>query len=134
MKKNKNKVLSTIIDWIVYSFGYALILIMMSIIFKQTLQIDNSYFGIWAFIASILIRLLNRTIKPVLVWLTIPITALTLGVFYPFINVLILKIVAFILGSHFNVNGLFTIFFVAILISILNQIMDNVLKNILEKR
>lgn len=134
MKKSKSKVLSAIIDWIVYSFGYALILIMMSIIFKQTLQIDNSYFGIWAFIASILIRLLNRTIKPILVWLTIPITALTLGVFYPFINVLILKIVALILGSHFNVNGIFTIFFVAILISILNQIMDTVLKNILEKR
>lgn len=134
MKKSNSKVLSAIIDWIVYSFGYALILIMMSIIFKQTLQIDNSHFGIWAFIASILIRLLNRTIKPILVWLTIPITALTLGVFYPFINVLILKIVALILGSHFNVNGIFTIFFVAILISILNQIMDTVLKNILEKR
>lgn len=134
MKDNKNSVMSAILDWIIYSIGYALILILMSLIFKKTVQIDNSYFGLWAFLASLLIRLLNRTIKPVLVWLTIPITALTLGIFYPFINVIILKIVSFILGNHFNVNGIFTIFFVAILISILNQVMDEVIKNLLEKR
>ena len=89
MKDNKNSVMSAILDWIIYSIGYALILILMSLIFKKTVQIDNSYFGLWAFLAALLIRLLNRTIKPVLVWLTIPITALTLGIFYPFINVII---------------------------------------------
>lgn len=132
--KEKNKVLNAIIDWLIYSFGYALILILVSIIFKKTVQIDNSYFGLWAFVAAFLIRILNRTIKPVLVWLTIPITAITLGIFYPFINVIILKIVSFILGNHFNINGIFMSFLIAILISILNQIMDKVIKNILEKR
>lgn len=133
MKEHSN-IMKTIIDWLAYSIGYALILILMSIIFKKTVQIDNSYFGIWALLAAFIIRVLNKTIKPVLVWLTIPLTALTLGIFYPFINVLILKIVSFILGNHFNVNGIFTIFFVAILISLLNQFMDAVIKNILEKR
>lgn len=132
--KNKNKIGEAIIDWLAYSIGYALILILVSIIFKKTVQIDNSLFGLWALLAALLIRLLNRTIKPVLVWLTIPITAMTLGIFYPFINVIILKMVSFILGNHFNVNGLFMSFFIAILISLLNQIMDSVVKNLLEKR
>ena len=134
MKDNKNNIFSAIIYWIIYSTGYALILILMSLIFKKTVQIDNSFFGLWALLAALLIRLLNRTIKPVLVWLTIPITALTLGVFYPFINILILKIVSFILGDHFNVNGFITLFFVSIFISVLNHIMDSVIKNTLEKR
>lgn len=133
MKKHNN-IFKIIVDWSAYSIGYALILILISIVFKKTVQIDNSYFGLWALLAAFIIRFLNRTIKPVLVWLTIPLTALTLGIFYPFINVIILKIVSFILGDHFNVNGIFTIFFVAILISLLNQFMDIVIKKILEKR
>ena len=31
----------------------------------------------------------KQTIKPFLVWLTIPITGLTMGLFYPFINLII---------------------------------------------
>lgn len=130
----KNKTLNIFLDWLIHSVGYALILILVSIIFPKTVQIDNSAFGIWALIAAILIGVCNQTIKPVLVWLTIPITALTLGIFYPFINVIVLKIVSWVLGGHFNINGLFMIFFISILISVLNQIMDAVIKNLLEKR
>lgn len=128
--KDKIEKLNIWLDWLIHTIGYALILIFVSLIFTKTVQIDNSYFGLWAFLAAILIGICNITIKPVLVWLTIPITALTLGIFYPFINVIILKIVSWILGSHFNINGLFISFFIAILISILNQVMDLVIKNL----
>jgi uncharacterized membrane protein YvlD (DUF360 family) len=57
--------------------------------------------------------------------LTIPITALTFGIFYPFINVLILKIVDILLGSHFTINGIFIACIAAILISFLNFILDD---------
>ena len=132
--KNKKETLNIWIDWLIHTIGYALILIFVSLIFTKTVQIDNSYFGLWAFLAAVLIGLCNVTIKPVLVWLTIPITALTLGIFYPFINVIILKIVSWILGSHFNINGLFMSFFIAVLISILNQVMDSVIKNLFGRR
>ena len=81
------------LDWIIRMIGYALILILTSMIFDDTLYIDSEYFGLWSLIAAIIIYLLNKTIKPLLVWLTIPITGLTLGLFYPFINLIILKIV-----------------------------------------
>ena len=128
------KSLQKFIEWLIYMIGYALILISVSVLFKNTIQIDNNYFGFWSLLAAILINILNRTIKPIIVKLTIPITALTLGVFYPFINVFILYIVDFCLGSHFSVNGIFMTCLVAILISIMNMILDNVvIKPLLRK-
>lgn len=130
----KNNKINKFLEWLIYMIGYSLILISISVLFKNTIQIDNNYFGIWAFLASIIIYILNKTIKPIIVWLTIPITALTLGIFYPFINVFILKITDFILGSHFTINGIMMAFLVAILISLMNTIMDKlVLKPILRK-
>lgn len=123
-ENNRKHKASKFIQWLIYMMGYALILIVTSLLFRNTMQIDNSYYGVWALIASILIFVLNKTIKPIIVWLTIPITALTLGVFYPFINVLILQIVDFILGKHFNITGIFMAFIVACSISILNILMD----------
>ena len=118
------KTLYRFIDWLVRMFGYAMILIFTSFIFKNTLIIDNSYYGLWCFLAAIIIYLLNKTLKPLLVWLTIPITGLTLGLFYPFINLIILKIVSFILEPHFMIIGLWFALFASILISVLNVLMD----------
>lgn len=132
-EKTKTTRINYFIDWLVHMVGYALVLITVSLIFKNTIKIDNSLFGIWALIATILIYLLNKTIKPLLVWLTLPITALTLGIFYPFINVFILYIVSWILGSHFTINGIFMSFVVAILISVMNQIIDAIIDNNIRK-
>lgn len=121
LKEKTNK----IIKWIIYIIGYAIVLNIVSFLFKNTIQIDCSYFGIWSIIASVIIYILNKTIKPIIFKLTIPITALTLGIFYPFINVFILKIVDLILLDHFKINGIFFVFLAAILISILNIILDN---------
>lgn len=124
MKKSKIDLFNNLIEWLIYMLGYALILVLVSLIFKETIYIDSSLYGLWGILASIIIYFLNKTIKPLIVWLTLPITALTLGLFYPFINVLILKITSIILGKHFNINGLFMSFLVAILISIMNMILD----------
>lgn len=123
-ENHKKRRFGKFLEWLIYMIGYALILITMSILFKNTVQIDNSFFGFWALLAAILINVLNHTIKPLIVWLTIPLTAMTLGIFYPFINVIILQIVDFILGSHFVIQGFFMSFLVAILVSLLNIIMD----------
>ena len=119
--------ISKYIDWLIRMIGYALVLIMISIIFKNTIYIDNSYYGLWGLVAVIIILILNKTIKPLIVWLTLPLTALTLGLFYPIINILILKITDFILGGHFQIRGTIFVFIVSIVISIMNAIMDNLI-------
>ena len=110
-------------EWLIYMIGYALILIIVSILFPKTFYIDSS----WGLLSAIIIYGLNKTIKPFIVWLTLPLTALTLGLFYPFINVFILHIVHYILGDHFKIHGIFMSFLVAVLISTMNFLMDEII-------
>ncbi|MDO4962931.1 MAG: phage holin family protein [bacterium] len=113
------------LDWFIHMLGYALVLITVSVVFSKVVYIDNSLFGLWGLIAVIIVFLLNRTVKPMLVWMTLPLTALTLGLFYPLINILVLKITDWILGVHFDIHGTISLFLVSILITIMNAIMDN---------
>ena len=123
-----------ILENLIYIMTYALILVLMSIIFDGTIQIDNSYLGIWGILVSIVIYILNKTIKPFIVRLTIPLTALTLGLFYPFINLFILKLVDFLFGNHLTIKGYLLPLFIAIIISILNILIDETLiKPVLRK-
>jgi putative membrane protein len=126
--------LNKFIDWLIYMVGYTLILILISILFNNTFNLDYSYFGLWAFLTSVIIYILNKTIKPVLFILTLPITGLTLGLFYPVINVLIIKMADVILGNYFDTNGIFTLFFAAILISLMNFLLEKIVIEPLLKR
>jgi len=117
------------IDWLIRMIGYALVLIAVSIIFNDTVYIDNSYFGFWGLAAVVIIFILNKTVKPVVVWLTLPLTAITLGLFYLIINVLVLKITDFILMSHFDINGIIMPCIVSLVLSVMNTIMDKVITN-----
>ena len=117
------------IDWLIRMIGYAFVLIAVSIIFNNTVYIDNSYFGFWGLAAVVIIFILNKTVKPVVVWLTLPLTAITLGLFYLIINVLILKITDFILMSHFDINGIIMPCIVSLVLSVMNTIMDKVITN-----
>ena len=115
------------LDWAIHMIGYTLVLILVSLIFRETVYIDNRLFGLWGLIAILIIFVLNRTIKPMLVWMTLPLTALTLGLFYPLINILILKLTDFILLEHFEIHGTIFVFIVSIVITAMNAIMDNVI-------
>ncbi len=125
--KNYEQKINVLIEWLIYMICYTLILIGISMLFKNTIQIDNTYYGFWVFIASVIIYLLNQTIKPIIVKITIPILALTFGILYPFINLLILKLVDLILGSHFTINGIFYAYIVATIISILNSLITHLI-------
>ena len=131
MKKDKKSRIYNLLDLIIGVLIYSLVLLTFSLIFKNTIYIDNSYFRLWSVLASIIILVLNRTVKPLLIWLTLPITALTLGLFYPFINVLILKLTDFILYNHFNISGYIMPFVIAILISLVNLILNGVVHKVL---
>ena len=99
----------------------------VSVMFDNTFYINNQYYGLYAFIMAIIIYILNQTIKPILVHLTLPITALTMGLFYPIINVFILYIASFILGDDFQIHGIILPFIIAIVISILNMFMEGMI-------
>ena len=129
----ENLTIESSIHSIIHVISYALILLIVSFFF-DTLDVNNKHVILYSFYASCIIYILNITIKPILFRLTIPITGLTLGLFYPCINVLILKMTDFILGNKFDTNGIITLFLTAILISIMNFLMENiVIKRIIRR-
>ncbi|MDD5826252.1 MAG: phage holin family protein [Bacilli bacterium] len=121
-------------EWLLYMLGYTIVLITVSVLFKEHFYINPKHFGVYAFLASIIIYILNQTIKPILVYVTLPITAITMGLFYPIINVLILYLASFLLGSNFQIKGIILPFLIAIIISILNMFMEGmIIKPIIHK-
>ncbi len=133
--KPKKIISNKLFEWLLYMIGYAIVLITVSTIFNKTLYINNEYYGIYALAAAIIIYILNQTIKPVLFYITLPITGLTFGLFYPILNVLVLYITSFILGDNFVIKGFILPFIIAILISILNIFMEGmIIKPIINKR
>lgn len=133
-KKDTRFIKNKFIEWLLYMICYAIVLITVSIMF-DSLYISNKFFGFYAFLAAVIIYILNQTIKPVLFYITLPITALTWGLFYPLINVLILYITSFILGDKFELKGIIIPFFIAILISIFNILMEGlIIKPIIRKK
>lgn len=134
-KRNLSFNFTEILDWILHLIGYAFTLVILSVVFKKTIYIDPSNYWTWAIVVSFIIYILNKTIKPLLVWLTLPLTGLTVGLFYPFINVFILKIVEFVTFRHFAIKGIFMPFLVAICISCINFLMSElIIKPLFTKR
>lgn len=131
VKKNKVKI-NGFVDWLLYMVGYTLVFILVTNLFKS-IYIDSNHLILWSILIELIIYLLNKTIKPILVTLTIPITGLTLGLFYPCINVFILKLVDWMLGKHFEINNLLVALIAAILISITNFIMEQILESVIRK-
>ena len=131
--KEKNKIrINRFVDWIIHMIGYTIVFIFVTSFFNS-IYIDSNHLIIWSTIIVLLIYIMNKTIKLVLVTLTIPITGLTLGLFYPCINVFILKLVDWLLGKHFQIKNLLIALFVAILLSITNFIMERIIEKIIEK-
>ena len=125
--KEQDKVrINKLIDWTLYFIGYTTVFILTTSLFNS-IVIDNNHLIIWSIVIVFITYLLNKTIKPILITLTIPITGITLGLFYPCINVFILKLVDWLLGPHFQVNNLLVAFFAAILISVTNFIMEEII-------
>lgn len=131
--KEKEKIrINRLIDWLFHMIGYTLIFIVVTSFFK-TIYIDSNHLFLYSTLIVLIIYILNKTIKPILITLTIPITGITLGLFYPFINVFILKIADWILGDHFELRNIYIALFVAILLSIMNFIMEEIIKSIIKR-
>ena len=124
-KKEIEYRLNLFIEWLIYMLGYALVLLIASNLFRS-LYVENFIYG---FLAAIIIYILNKTIKPILVTISLPLIGMTLGLFYFVINVIILLIVDLILGKHFYMTGFLSPIVVAIFISILNVLLDSLVIN-----
>lgn len=125
--KDKKKLrINKVFEWLLYLVGYIISFIIVTNLF-DSIYIDLNHYFIYSILIVTVLSLLNKTIKPILVTLTIPITGITLGAFYLFINLFMLKLTDWIFGSHFQLENIFIAFFVAILLSIVNFLIENLI-------
>ena len=120
------------LDWLIYMTGYTLVFVFITSFFK-TIYIDSNHLILWSIIIELIIYILNKTIKPILFVLTIPITGVTMGLFYPFINLFILYLTEWILGPHFELKSFWIALFASILLSITNFIVERIIRYIIKK-
>lgn len=73
---------------------------------------------------ALILGLLNAMLKPLLFWVSLPITVVTLGVFYLVLNAAMLGLTAWIAGKfesiHFAIDGFWAAFFGALIISVVS--------------
>ena len=83
--------------------------------------------GVWAaLVAAFILGIVNAILRPILIFFTLPITVLTLGLFLLVINGLMLWLVSAIVRG-FQVSGFWGAVLGSILISIVSWILSRVL-------
>lgn len=78
----------------------------------------------YALLLAALLSLLNVSVKPVLIFLTIPATIVSLGLFLLVINAFIVELAAWILKPGFDVATFWQALFFSILLSFINSIFE----------
>lgn len=118
---NKNNDMKDIIMDIISNILVNMIVITMASKIFKNIYVESV---LYTFIASMLLMILNKSIKPILNRIMLPINIYTLGITYPLVNVFILKIISLILSKHFIISGWLSAFFISIFISIMTNIID----------
>ena len=77
-----------------------------------------------ALIAALVLGIVNATLRPVLLFLTIPVNVMTLGLFTFVINASMLLLVSRLVGG-FTVAGFGTALLAALLLSVVSAILNN---------
>ena len=93
--------------------------------FVQGIKVDTLSTAV---IAACVLSLINIFIKPVFVFLTLPFSILTLGIFYFFINAFMLELVAYFV-SGFVVRDFFSAFLGSLIISFVSWLANSFIAN-----
>lgn len=132
MKKKQvmKKYLRQFASFVISLFAYAFILKIMTWIF-QSFQIRNFWYCI---LATVIIYVLNVTIKPVLFQITLPLLGISYGLFYFVLNGFVFKLTDWILGSAFTMSNFGIVFLISILITVFYQIFQSIILKPLVRR
>ena len=124
--KNNKVSLNKLLEWFIYMFGYTISFILISLLFG-TFEINDEHLIIYSFLAVVIIYILNKTIKPIILRLTMPLMGITVGSFYFVINAGILKLADIIMGDKLNFTSIWKLFFIAILLATTNAIIEELI-------
>ena len=108
-------------NFIIKLFLNSLAVIIASLLLSSGVHVDG--WGYAVLIAAVL-ALLNASVKPLLIFFTLPFTVFTLGLFLLVINAGIILIADWIIGSGFKVDSFWWALAFSIILSFLNSLFD----------
>lgn len=82
-----------------------------------------------ALLASFMLSIINAIVKPILIFFTLPITLITLGLFLFVINAITLMIAQALIGPSFVIEGFGTAIFASIVISIIMMLLNSLVRD-----
>lgn len=86
-----------------------------------------------ALLASIVLGIINTFIKPVLIFLTLPLTIITLGLFLFIVNAIVLRVTTLFVPG-FMVDGWLPAIIGAIVLSIVSTVLSTLVKDFAAKK
>ncbi len=78
----------------------------------------------WALLVALTLSLLNTFVKPILIFMTIPATIVTLGLFLVVINACIVLIADWVIDGAFQVDGFLYALLFSVIVSFLTSIIE----------
>ena len=124
--KNNKARLNKLLEWFIYMIGYTISFMLISLVFG-TFEINDEHTILYSFLAVITVYILNKTVKPIILKLTMPLLGITVGLFYFVINAGILKLVDIIMRDNLNFTSVWRLFFIAILLAVTNAIIEELI-------
>ena len=113
-----SRAMALVLTWIGNSLAiYAVAYLMRSVEVASLLN---------AFVAGGVLTLINAVVKPILVILTLPLTILTLGLFYFLVTAFCLWLASYLVPG-FMVTGVLSTILAAILVSIISAVLTTAL-------
>ena len=109
-------------------FVWLLILLINNLF--DSIYIEPKHQILTTLVLLLLLTILNQTVKPILVRLTIPIIGLTLGIFYILINLFILKLVDWIMGPFFNMTSFWPALLFSLLVTGANLLLEMIFRDV----
>lgn len=107
-----------------WGFVAQTIVLTLAVIIAAKLMPSVDIGNVWtALLTGLVIALLNRFLRPILIFLTLPFTALTLGLFLFVINAVIILLASAIVPG-FKVEGFGTALLFSLLLTLLNFLLE----------
>ena len=114
------------LEFILYSVLYTAAFLAVESMFKS-FEINSKHEIIVAFIAIVVIYILEKVLKPILVTISTPITGVTFGLFYFVINAFILKLTDWIMGPKLDFTDIWVLFCISIILALLNLLIEKLI-------
>ena len=114
------------LEFLLYSVLYTAVFLAVEGMFKS-FEINSDHKILVAFIAIVVIYVLEKVLKPILVTISTPITGITFGLFYFVINAFMLKLTDWIMGSKLDFTDIWILFFISIVLALLNLLIEKLI-------